>query len=56
VGSVRRQSHDLLLQLFLEVELPGTNNIAGDDGTILSGGPLGVNLNMDMDRTVNVKP
>lgn len=56
VGKIGRQSHDLLLQLFLEVELPGTNGIAGNDGTVLSGRPFSVNLDMDVDCTIDIKP
>lgn len=55
VGNIGLQSHDLLLESFIKVELAGADLVTGDDGAVLTENPVRVHLDMDVDGTFNVE-
>lgn len=55
VRGVRLHSHNLLLQVLIEVHLTGADQVPRGDGAVVVEGPVGVDLDVDVDRALDVE-
>lgn len=52
---IRLKSHDLLLKILLEIQLPSAHGVFEDENAILLSGPVCMNLDMDVNSSFDVK-
>lgn len=55
VRDIRLQRHDLLLEGFVEVQLAGADCVAVGHGAVAAEGPVGVDLDVDVDGSLDVE-
>lgn len=55
VLGIRREGHDLLLQGLVKVELAGRDDVARGDGPVAAEDPVVVDLDVDVDGTLDVE-